>query len=76
MSTSSAAINYHEPFFEFLTLTCIHGEPTYDSLRTLLEGFKANAQVVYFSLGRWSSWTFGFSSNSMMMLIVVDVEIV
>jgi hypothetical protein len=50
MSTSSA-INYRETFFEFPTLTSIHGEPTYESLKTLQEELKANAQAVYSSLG-------------------------
>jgi hypothetical protein len=51
MSTSSA-INYRETFFEFPTLKKIfHGKPTYESLKTLQEELKANAQAVCSSLG-------------------------
>ena len=36
-------IDYVSTYFEFRTLTKIHGEPTYESLKTMTNQLKANA---------------------------------
>ena len=51
MSGSSSIPNYRETVFEYADLTVIHGEPTYDSLKLLLNQLKANARAVRMSLG-------------------------
>ena len=47
---SSSGINYRETYFEFLELTKIQGEPSSESLFTLRNELKANAQAVYSTL--------------------------
>jgi hypothetical protein len=43
--------NYQETNFEYKDLTRIHGEPTFEALKTLSKELKANAQSVYSNLG-------------------------
>ena len=49
--TSSSIPNYRTTVFEYVNLTVIHGEPTYEYLQLLLNQLKANARVVHTSLG-------------------------
>ena len=48
---TSTNINYVETYFEYPTLTRIHGAPTYDTLKTLKDQLKANATSVTSDLG-------------------------
>ena len=48
---STTAINYRETHFEYPELTRVHGEPTFESLITMENELKANAQTVYSDLG-------------------------
>ena len=48
---SSTNIDYVDTYFEFPLLTKIHGEPTYDSLKTLKNELKSNATSVTSDLG-------------------------
>jgi hypothetical protein len=43
--------NYREVYFEFKELTKIHGEPTFEALKTFSKELKANAQSVLSTLG-------------------------
>ena len=47
----STNIDYVATYFEFRTLTKIHGEPTYKSLKTMTNQLKANACNVTSDLG-------------------------
>ena len=49
--SSNTVINYRDNLFEYPELTKIHGEPTYESLKTLQNELKANTQTVHTSLG-------------------------
>ena len=51
MSGSSAIPNYRDTSFEYADLTVIHGEPTYETLKTLVNQLKANARSVRTTLG-------------------------
>ena len=46
----NTAINY-KIYFEFPNLTKIHGEPTFDSIKTLQNELKTNSQTVPSNLG-------------------------
>ena len=46
----SSGINYREAYFELPELTKLQGEPTSESLFTLRNELKANAQAVYSNL--------------------------
>jgi hypothetical protein len=48
--TASSGINYRETYFEYPELTKIHGEPNSESLFTLRNELKANAQSVHSNL--------------------------
>jgi hypothetical protein len=48
---SSTNIDYVSTYFEFRTLTKIHGEPTYESLKSMTNQLKANACSVTSDLG-------------------------
>jgi hypothetical protein len=48
--SASNGINYRETYFEYPELTKIHGEPNSESLFTLRNELKANAQSVYSNL--------------------------
>ena len=48
---SSMIPNYRDTTFEYVDLTHIHGEPTYDSLTVIFNQLKANARYVHTSLG-------------------------
>jgi hypothetical protein len=48
---TSTNINYVVTYFEFRTLTKIHGEPTYESLKTITNQLKANACNVTSNIG-------------------------
>ena len=50
MATNSA-VNYRELYFEYPDLTKIHGEPTFETIKTIEDELKANAQSVYSTLG-------------------------
>ena len=49
--SKTTAINYIETHFEFKELTKIHGEPTYETIKTLHNQLKANASLVPSGLG-------------------------
>ena len=49
--SSAKDVNYKDNFFEKAELTKIIGEPTYDTLQTLLRELKANARSVHSNLG-------------------------
>ena len=51
MNRGIAGINYKETYFQFKELTKIHGEPTYDTIKTLHDQIKANASAVPSTLG-------------------------
>lgn len=51
MSSASSIPNYRDTVFEYADLTAIHGEPTYDTLKILLNQLKANARSVWTTLG-------------------------
>ena len=51
MSASNSIPNYRTTVFEYVDLTAIHGEPTYESLQTMLNQLKANARSVRTVLG-------------------------
>jgi hypothetical protein len=46
----SSSVNYRETYFEFPELTKLQGEPNAESLHTLRNELKANAQAVYSNL--------------------------
>ena len=46
-----SSTNYRTDFFEFETLTPIRGKPDFQSLTTLKNQIKANAQAVSSTLG-------------------------
>ena len=50
MATHS--VNYRTTVFEYPTLTKIHGEPTFEGVRTLHKELMVNAQTVHSELGR------------------------
>ena len=49
--SQTTAINYIDTNFEFKELTKIHGEPTYETIKTLHNQLKANASSVPSGLG-------------------------
>ena len=51
MNRGTTGINYKETYFQFKELTKIHGEPTYDTIKTLHDQIKANAASVPSTLG-------------------------
>ena len=51
MSGQTTIPNYRETLFTYPDLTPIHGEPTYETLKTLHNQLKANARAVRTSLG-------------------------
>ena len=51
MSGTTAIPNYRDTIFEYTDLTSIHGEPTYETLKTLVNQLKANARAVRTTLG-------------------------
>lgn len=51
MSSSSSIPNYRDTVFEYADLSAIIGEPTYDTLKLMLNQLKANARAVRTSLG-------------------------
>ena len=51
MSGSATIPNYRDTVFEYSDLTVIHGEPTYDTLKLLVNQLKANARSVRTTLG-------------------------
>jgi len=51
MSGTNSVPNYRETIFEYPDLSPIHGEPIYESLRTLVNQLKANARSVHTTLG-------------------------
>ena len=48
---SSTNIDYVDTYFEFRTLTRIHGEPNYQALKTMKDQLKSNATAVTSKLG-------------------------
>ena len=50
-SSKATNINYVENYFQIKTLSKIHGEPNFDTLRTLRNQIKANAGSVVTHLG-------------------------
>ena len=51
MSGTNAIPNYRDTIFEYADLTVIHGEPTYETLKTMVNQLKANARAVRTTLG-------------------------
>lgn len=51
MSGTSAIPNYRDTIFEYADLTVIHGEPTYETLKAMVNQLKANARAVRTTLG-------------------------
>ena len=51
MSSASSVPNYRTTIFEYVDLTVIHSEPTYETLSTMLNQLKANARSVRTTLG-------------------------
>ena len=49
--TKDSHANYVDTYFEYKSLTKIHGEPTYESLKKLKDELKANAASVNSDLG-------------------------
>ena len=49
--SNSAATDYRNTLFEFKDLTKIHGEPTYEGLKILVNEIKSNAQAVNCPMG-------------------------
>ena len=49
--SNAAAIDYRNTLFEFKELKKIHGEPTYEGLKVLVNQLKSNAQAVSSPLG-------------------------
>ena len=47
----ASSIDYRNNFFEITTLTRIHGEPSFESIRTLQREVFINAQCVHSDLG-------------------------
>ena len=62
MSGSSSIPNYLDTVFEYADLTAIVGEPTYDTLKLLLNQLKANARAVRTTLGGGNH---GYPQNNM-----------
>ena len=52
MSGQTMIPNYREMLFTYPDLTPIHGEPSYETLKTLHNQLKANARAVRTNLGR------------------------
>ena len=48
---STPSVDYRNNFFEIANLTRIHGEPTFESIRTLQHEILINAQCVHSDLG-------------------------
>ena len=51
MTSTSKSPNYKDEFFEYKTLTKIHGRPTIEKLLVLYREVKLNAQTVHTTLG-------------------------
>ena len=49
--TSAPSVDYRNNFFEIANLTRVHGEPTFESIRTLQREILINAQCVHSDLG-------------------------
>ena len=71
---TSTNIDYVDTYFEFPTLTKIHGEPTYFHLKELKNELKANAASVTSDLGGGSSKTSDQVSSSSSNSISVSVS--
>ena len=70
MSGSSAIPNYRDTSFEYADLTVIHGEPTYETLKTLVNQLKANARSVRTTLGGGQHGYLGLVLSSQQYAIV------
>lgn len=51
ISGSSTITNYQDIIFEYNDLTIIHGEPTYNTLKSLINQLMANSRTVRTTLG-------------------------
>ena len=51
MSGTNAIPNYRDTIFEYADLSVIHGEPTYETLKIMVNQLKANARAVRTTLG-------------------------
>lgn len=51
MSGQTSIPNYRETLFHYPDFSVIHGEPTYETLRTMTNQLKANARSVHTTLG-------------------------
>ena len=64
---TSTNIDYVNTYFEFPVLTKIHGEPTYESLKTLKNELKSNATTVTTDLAGGDSGHLG--------IVLTDAEL-
>ena len=70
---SSTNIDYVSTYFEFRTLTKIHGEPTYESLKSMTNELKANACSVTSDLGGGAHGHLGLVMTPMEYVLVSTV---
>ena len=61
---SSTNIDYVDTYFKFSTLTKIHGEPTYETLKTVKNELKSNACSVTTDLGGGAHGHLGLVLNN------------
>ena len=59
----STAIDY-KVYFDFPTLTKVHGEPTFDSIKTLHNQLKTNSQTIPSNLGGGAHGHLGLVLNA------------
>ena len=66
---TSTNIDYVDTYFEFKTLTKIHGAPTYEALKNMKDELKANATSVSLTLGGGEHGHFGKALNGTNILV-------
>ena len=69
----ASTIDYKTTFFEFPTLTRIHGEPTYETLQTVYQELKANASSVPSFLGGGANGHLGLVLNAQQYALVSPI---
>ena len=71
----STVIDY-KIYFEFLNLTKIHGEPTFDSIKTLHNELKTNSQTVPSNLGGGTHGHLGLVLNHQQYALLSDAPFI
>ena len=71
----STAIDY-KIFFKFPNLTKIHGEPTFDSIKTLHNELKTNSQTVPSNLGGGTHGHLGLVLNHQQYALLSDASFI